>query len=101
MKWIDAKLALHKAEQALKTCETQLLQQQALDHLIQLLTHNAIFPRSPRFERLLVTLAYKKEMMEKQADPGQWLLLTTQKKFCEATVQAYQQLLPEEQDIPT
>jgi transcriptional regulator with XRE-family HTH domain len=92
----DAKIALHKAEEALKACETQLLQQQALTPFIHMLTNNAIFPQSPRFDRLRETLAYKKEMMEEKAGPGQWVLLVTQKKLCEDAVQAYQKLLPKD-----
>jgi transcriptional regulator with XRE-family HTH domain len=95
----DAKIALHKAEAALKACETQLLQQQALTPFINMLTNNPKFPSSPRFLRLLETLAYKKEMMEEKAGLGQWMLLTTQKKLCEDAVKAYQQLLPETKDI--
>ena len=93
----DAKIALHKATEALNACETQLLQQQSLAPLISMLTNNPKFPSSPRFQRLLETLAYKKEMMEEKADPGQWMLLTTQKKLCEDAVQAYQALLPQEE----
>jgi hypothetical protein len=64
-----------------------------------MLTNNPKFPSSPRFQRLLETLAYKKEMMEEKADLGQWVLLTTQKQLCGNAVKAYQQLLPEAKDI--
>jgi transcriptional regulator with XRE-family HTH domain len=96
MKLQDAKIALHKAEAALKACETKLLQQRSLTPFINMITENPIFPPSPRFQRLLETLAYKKEMMEKTADPGQWMLLATQKQLCENAVQAYQNLLPQD-----
>ncbi len=95
MKWLEAKIALYKATEALNACETKLLQQQSLPPLINMLTNNPMFPSSPRFERLLETLAYKKDRLEEKADVGQWALLTLQKKLCEDAVKAYEQLLPE------
>jgi transcriptional regulator with XRE-family HTH domain len=92
--WLRAKQDLYKASQALQDCETALLQQQALAHLITAIENHPQFSATPTHRRLLETLAYKKDKLQKTVSMGTWVLLTTQKQIAQYAVQAYEKLLP-------
>jgi hypothetical protein len=92
--WLQAKQALHEANEALQACQNALQQQQALAHLIAELENHPLFPATPRHRRLMETLTYKMEKLQKAAGVGAWVLLSTQKQIAQNTVQAYEALLP-------